>query len=236
MGLAAGLASNCLLTVGWFGDSNFHGTGANTGLPTKQSGSRWPLWNLLQQNGINTFWVGDSNNLHDADVVQVYHDGIDGTTISSNQATLAGRMAINAPEVVVYCMGTNDCIGGQAAATSLLQIQTNVAALWDIGQRPGVNKTRLIIVCSPPATPSNNSLAQGMSQGLPAVVSAINNGGQRNCKFVDLWTILGTNTVGNAGANFNPASSPHPNDAGYVLIAQSVLGAKGSGLLIDYTR
>jgi lysophospholipase L1-like esterase len=235
MGLGAGLSPTCLMTLGWYGDSQFHGTGANTGLPTKQTGSRWPVWNILQSLGINTFWIGDSTNLHDSDVVQVYHDGIDGTTINSNQAALLARTLINYPEVIVYCMGTNDCIGGQAAATSASQIQTNVAQLWDAGQRPGFNRTKLIIVCSPPATPSNNNLTTTLAGLLPGVVQTLFASG-RNIKFVDLFTLLGANTVGNAGANFNPASSPHPNDTGYVLIAQAVVGVKGAGLLADYAR
>jgi len=236
MGLGAGLATNCLLTVGLYGDSQWHGTGANAGLPTKSTGCRWPLWNLGQQAGINMMFVGSSSLGADADVRQIYHDGIDGVTINSAQANLVARTPIYPAEVICYCLGTNDCnVNNQAAATSASQIQTNVAAIWNLGQRSGVNKTKLIELCSPAATPSNNDKTAGLAALLPGVCTALQAQGM-NVRFVDLFTALGANTAGNSGANFNPASPPHPNDTGYVLIAQMLFGTKGSGLLCDYGR
>jgi len=236
MGAGSGLLQNCQVTVGLYGDSQLHGTGANTGLPTKQTGMRWPLWNLGQQAGIGMMFLGSSALGADSDVRQIYHDGIDGVTINSAQANLVTRTGQYPPEVIIYYLGTNDCnINNQAAATSLSQIQTNVAQIWNLGQRAGKNKTKLIILCSPAATPNNNDKTLGIQQGMPAVITALTALGV-NVKGVDLFTILGANTAGNAGFYFNPASPPHPNDAGYVLIAQSVFGTPGSGLLCDYGR
>jgi lysophospholipase L1-like esterase len=190
----------------------------------------------LQTAGINAFFVGSGNDLADADVRQKWHDGVDGTRVNSAQAGLITSTVTHCPEVICYCLGTNDCnADNTAAATTAAAIQTNVKAIWDAGQRPGINRVKLIEVCSPPATPANNDKTAALALLLPGVITNLRALGV-NALFVDLFTGLGTNNVGNGGAMFNPASSPHPNDAGYVKIAQMLFGTPGSGLLCDWGR
>ena len=236
MGLGAGLPANCLLTVGNYGDSQFNLGGSHTGLPCKAAAHRYVLWNLLQQNGINAFFVGPASTSHDSDVKQVWHSGIDGTRVGTAQAGLVAFTLQNAPEVICYCLGTNDISAdGTTAAVLAPTIKTNVSQLWDLGQRAGQNKTKLIEVCSIPDTPAGSPEATKLSPLIRQACAELQATG-RNCLFVDLFTALGPNTGTNSGANFDPTSSPHPNDGGHVKIAQALLGTRGSGLLIDWTR
>lgn len=232
MGLGAGLPANCLLTVNPLGDSITAGTGTNPGDSTQNSGYRNPLVKLCAAAGIRIFTVGGSNILHDASVVQVWHDGVGGNTIAQIKASALATIPFQCPEVVLLHAGTNDIAGGILTAQQMqAALDDLILTCWNFGQRSGQNRTKLIEVAL--ITDSNGRTPQviAYNAGIPAIVAAHFAAG-RNVRLVDMFTALGPNP----GANFNGVSVPHPNEFGYNIMAAKWFGTPGSGLLCDWGR
>lgn len=236
-GLGAGLGSNAQVTVGLIGDSNLAGYGSVPGDSTKNCGCRYPLWVRAKAAGINCMFIG-SQTLPgpDAGVRQIYHDAVSGDNIQSaiNRANL--RVGYF-PEIIFVMMGAIDVMALASDVTMASQLDTLITTLWLNGQRPGVNRTKLIIVAQigDVFTGANiaamHALTIAFNNRIPGVVA-----GQvalgRNVKVLDTYTPLGANP----GPNWNAGSQPHQSEAGYNLLAPLILGTPGSGLLIDYGR
>ena len=229
--LGAGLPANCLLTVNPLGDSITAGAGCNPGDSTKNTGYRNPLVTLCTAAGLKVFLIGNNNSNHDASVVQVFHDGVGGNLISGIKASTVATMPQQAPEVVLMHAGTNDIQSVIPPATIAASLDDLILTCWNLGQRPGVNRTKLIEVAQ--ITDCNGRTAQvaDFNSRIPALVAAHFAAG-RNVKIVDMFSALGPNP----GTNFNGASQPHPNEFGYQIMAQKWFGTPGSGLLCDYGR
>jgi len=179
------------------------------------------------------FFMGQSSLQHDASVAQIYHDGVAGDTIAMIQARALVSIPIHVPEVLLLHAGTNDInIFSTAAATCLTALDALILLCWNLGQRPGINRLKLIEVAQIPRLPNaNDSIVTTYNAGIPALASAHRAAG-RNVRVVDMNTPLGDPL----GSLFNQASAPHPNAAGYQVMAQQWYGTPGSGLLCDWTR
>lgn len=234
MGLGAGLGSNARLTVCRMGDSITAGYGSTPGAATKGTGVGYPLFQLAAAAGIGIQYLGGQNLPGaDADVRQKYHEGVSGATILSITANMNLRFGYH-PEVVLLMAGTNDAMVLANVNTMISQLNTAILTAWNLGQRPGVNYTKLVEVAQIPdvnGAQNIHDLVVAYNALIPGTVATHVAAG-RNIKVVDCYTPLGANP----GPSFNGASQPHPNDVGYALIAKAWFGTPGSGLLCDYTR
>jgi len=240
MGLGSGLGKNARVTIAFDGDSETAGFGSTSGGPTRNIGYRHLLCQLAQVNGINLMSVGDrALPPADANTRQPYSNGLSGDSI----AGVTGRILAQPdlfPEIRCLKIGTNDAMQqiltpAQMAALLFTCIQTS----WLIGQRPGTNKTNLIIVAKIPDTYTGTNVA-AMHQTtidynalIPGVVAACVALGM-NVKMIDLYNPLGVSDGLNP--NFSPNSVPHQSDAGYIVEAPIWFGVPGSGLICDYKR
>ena len=106
-------------------------------------------------------------------------------------------------------------------------------------QRPGKNKTNLIIVAQIPDTYTGSNVAAmhattiAYNALIPGVIAAAVAAGM-NVQMIDLYNPLGVSNGTNP--NFNNSSVPHQSDAGYQIEAPIWFGKPGSKLICDYTR
>ena len=230
-GLGVGLGLNALLTMGLWGDSITVGAGTASGDTTKNTGYRYPLWNALQGVGINAAFVGNASNGHDSDVQQIHHDGVIGDTISMISTRVQATFGIRCPEVALLYAGTNNVQLSQSASSIATELDALILLMWQLGQRPGYNKTKLIEVAQIGDLQFNDSITTAYNALIPDICATHRANG-RNVHEVDMFTALGPNP----GPNWNPSSTPHPSETGYNLMPAVWMGAAGSGLLRDYTR
>lgn len=239
MGLGSGLGPNARLTVAPWGDSITAGYGSTPGDVNKNCGYRYPLWQLGQAAGIKMLMVGNQTLPGpDAGVLQKYHGAVSGLSIVGMTNRILAQPGLF-PEIACLMAGANDTFVLSPAATMAAQLDTSILTAWNVGQRPGNNRTKLVIVAQIPDVfigvnvAAIHQLVIDYNALIPALVAAHVAAG-RNVKMIDLYTPLGANP----GPNFNAGSQPHPNTAGYSLMAPIWFGTpgSGSGLICDYTR
>lgn len=235
-----GLSSNALITIAPWGDSITAGYGSIPGGIAKNCGYRYLLWKYAQDNGARLQFIGNQTLPGpDAGVRQPFHGGIAGDTISAVTGRILTWRGLF-PEVVCLMIGANDVMQQILSAQQMAdQLDTAILTAWNVGQRPCINRTKLVIVAQIPDvyTESNvSALHQTTSDynaKIPGIVSGhVRNG--RNVICIDLYTPLGASNGSNP--NFNPSSMPHPSDAGYQIMAPIWFGKPGSGLICDLAR
>jgi lysophospholipase L1-like esterase len=231
MGRGANLIPQCLLTVDPVGDSITQGAGTNPGDTTRNTGYRFPVWNALQAAGINVRLNGQQSANHDANVVQVFHDGFSGDTIAQIKARVLNSIPALYPEVVLLHAGTNDIQAATPANTIITALDDLILTIWNLGQRPGFNRLKLIEVAVLCDVHIGKAITPVVNAAIPGLCAAHYAAG-RNVLAVDMYNTLGPNP----GPNFNGASQPHPNETGYQLMAKQWIGQPGSGLLCDWGR
>lgn len=202
------------VSIATYGDSITHGAGTTAADATKNTGFRYPLYALLAAAGMRPLFIGGQAS-GDADVPQIKHDGVDGETISQIDTRVKAGQPARPAEIVLLHAGTNDInASGHSGATVATDLDGLISDVWNYGQRPGDNRTKLIIVAKLPDIASHTSVVQDLNALIPAKVAAHVAAG-RNVISVDMFTALGAA----AGANFNQSSVPHPSVAGYQVMA-----------------
>jgi lysophospholipase L1-like esterase len=202
------------------GDSITYGDGSSN-----HAGYRAPLFHLALTNQKSVTFVGgmtDGPDTVDGVPFPKHHEGHSGYEIDGVAGFAAAAITSWHPQIVLMMLGTNDIAFGYDVANA----PTRLGALIDIVT--GADPSLLLIVAQivPCTDDAANAQIQTLNAAIPALVDAKAAAGA-HVRMVDMYGAITANANYKTETMFNKW---HPNDAGYVKMADIWYASIGSTL------
>jgi lysophospholipase L1-like esterase len=198
------------------GDSITDGVGSSGG------GYRVPLFSTTVTNGETITFVGRNVNGPTTVAGRTFprnHEGYSGYTIdpgggrSGISPLVDGAISMFHPHIVLLMIGTNDV----NISLDLTNAPTRLGALLDRITTDAPNALLVVARITPTKTAATNTRVQTYNNAIPGLVQARAAAG-KHIVTVDMYAAF------TANANYQTAlmnDDLHPNDAGYMVMAQT---------------
>jgi lysophospholipase L1-like esterase len=200
------------------GDSITYGDGSSN-----HAGWRAPLFHLVLMNNQSVTFVGgmsDGPDTVDNVPFPKHHEGHSGYEIDGVAGFAAQALASTRPHIVLMMLGTNDIAFGFDVPNA----PTRLGKLMDIVT--GADPKLLLIVAQivPSTDDPTNALVRTLNAAIPALVKTRADAGV-HIRMVDMYGALTSDPSYKTDYMFNKY---HPNDAGYVKMAETWYAELGS--------